>query len=84
MEIKNIVFLVVFVASFSFLGYNVKRLISYLKVGKKENRFYNIPTRIKNVLKIAIGQTKILRDPVAGLVHVLIFWGFLLFLFDIY
>ena len=83
MEIKNIVFILVFIASFTFLGFNIKRLISYLQVGKKEDRFDNIPTRIKNVLKIAIGQTKILREPVAGLVHVLIFWGFLLFLFAV-
>lgn len=83
MEIKNIVFILVFIASFTFLGFNIKRLISYLQVGKKEDRFDNIPTRIKNVLKVAIGQTKILRDPIAGLVHVLIFWGFLLFLFAV-
>ena len=83
MEIKNIVFILVFIASFIFLGFNIKRLISYLQVGKKEDRFDNIPTRIKNVLKVAIGQTKILRDPIAGLVHVLIFWGFLLFLFAV-
>jgi Fe-S oxidoreductase len=83
MEIKNIVFILVFIASFAFLGFNIKRLISYLHVGKKEDRFDNIPTRIKNVLKVAIGQTKILRDPVAGLVHVLIFWGFLLFIFAV-
>lgn len=83
MELKNIVFIFVFIISFSFLGYNINRLLSYLKVGKKEDRFDNISARIKNVLKVAIGQSKILRDPVAGLVHVLIFWGFLLFLFAV-
>ncbi|PID62125.1 MAG: Fe-S oxidoreductase [Ignavibacteriae bacterium] len=83
MEIKNIIFILVFIASFTFLGFNIKRLISYLQIGKSENRFDKIPERIKNVLKIAIGQTKILREPVAGIIHVLIFWGFLLFLFAV-
>lgn len=83
MEIKNIVFIAVFISSFVFLSFNIKRLINYLSVGQKENRFDNIPQRINNVLKIAIGQSKILREPVAGIVHVLIFWGFLLFLFAV-
>ena len=83
MEIKNIVFILVFIASFLFLGKNIKRLIGYLSIGKKENRFDNIPQRIKNVIKVAIGQSKILREPVAGIVHVLIFWGFLLFIFAV-
>ncbi|MCB0753865.1 MAG: Fe-S oxidoreductase, partial [Ignavibacteriae bacterium] len=79
METKNFIFILVFIAAFSFLGHNIKRLLSYLSVGQKENRFDNVPDRIKNVLKVAIGQSKILREPVAGIVHVLIFWGFLLF-----
>ncbi|MBK7106295.1 MAG: 4Fe-4S dicluster domain-containing protein [Ignavibacteriae bacterium] len=80
MGIKNIVFIIVFIAAFAFLYFNLKRLINYLSIGKKENRFDKVPERIKNVLKVAIGQTKILREPIGGTVHVLIFWGFLLFL----
>lgn len=80
MELKNIIYTIVFIASFSFLGYNVKRLIGYLKIGQKTNRFDNPSQRIKNVLKIAFGQSKLLRDTVAGSVHFLIFWGFVLFL----
>ncbi len=83
MELKNIVFIFVFIASFLFLGKNIKRLIGYLSIGKKEDRFDNIVQRIKNVLKVAIGQSKILREPVAGIIHVLIFWGFLLFIFAV-
>ncbi len=83
MEIKNIVFIVVFLSAFTFLGFNIKRLLSYLSVGQKEDRFDNVPRRISNVLKVALGQSKILREPVAGTVHVLIFWGFLLFLFAV-
>jgi len=83
METKNIVFILVSIVAFGFLAFNLKRLISYLYVGQKDDRFDNVGDRIKNVLKVAIGQSKILRDPIAGLVHVLIFWGFLLFLFAV-
>ncbi len=83
MELKNIVFIIVFISAFTFLGFNIKRLISYLKVGKPENRFDNVGQRVANVLKVALGQSKILREPVAGALHATIFWGFILFLFAV-
>jgi len=83
MELKNIVFIIVFIAAFTFLGFNIKRLISYLKIGKPENRFDNVGQRVANVLKVALGQSKILREPVAGIIHATIFWSFILFLFAV-
>lgn len=77
---KTLFFLVIFLTAFIFFGYNIWRLIKYLKIGKKENRFDKPFERIKNVLTIAIGQTKLFREPVAGLMHALIFWGFLVLL----
>ncbi|MDL1891305.1 (Fe-S)-binding protein [Sphingobacteriales bacterium CHB3] len=78
--IHSILFALVLSAALGFFAYNVKRLISYLQLGKPENRFDNIGTRITNVLKIALGQTKLLREPFAGLLHALIFWGFVVLL----
>jgi Fe-S oxidoreductase/nitrate reductase gamma subunit len=83
MEIKNYIFILVFLAAVGLLVYNLRKVISYLKTGKEENRFDNIPARIKNVLKIAFGQSKLLREPVAGVIHFLIFWGFMLFIFAV-
>jgi Fe-S oxidoreductase len=77
---KQIIFSLLFICAFSLFFYSIRRIISYLKLGLPENRFENPLERIKNVLKIGLGQSKILRDPVAGLIHVMIFWGFLLFL----
>ena len=50
---------------------------------KKDDRFSDVGRRIGNVIKIAFGQSKLLRDPFAGTVHFLIFWGFMLFLFAV-
>ena len=80
MEIKNLIFILVFVVTFGIFYYSMRKRIKYLMVGQKENRFDKIWQRIKNVLVIAFGQTKLLRDPVAGSIHFLIFWGFILFL----
>ena len=43
-------------------------------------RFDRFDKRISNTLAIAFGQTKILRDPIAGPVHAGIFWGFVILL----
>lgn len=77
---KQIIFSIVFFSAFGFLFYNLKRILSYIKLGQPEDRFNNPAERIKNVLKIAFGQSKLLREPVAGIIHFLIFWGFMLFL----
>lgn len=77
---KNIIFWVVFLAAAAGTLLNVKRLIGYLRVGGNEDRFSNVPKRIMNVLGVAIGQSKLMREPVAGIIHALIFWGFLVLL----
>lgn len=83
MELKVLLFIIVLVVSFGGLFYSLYKKLGYLKIGQPDNRFDNIPERIKNVLKIAIGQSKIMRDPIAGPLHVMIFWGFLVFLFAV-
>ena len=80
MSLESLIFILVLIGSLSFFGLNVRRLVSYLQLAKSENRFDHPWTRIKNTLRIAFGQSKILREPVAGVLHVLIFWGFLVLL----
>jgi Fe-S oxidoreductase len=78
--LHSLVFAIVLAGALGFFVYNVKRLITYLRLGKKENRFDNVVQRLKNVLTIALGQSKLIREPLAGLLHVMIFWGFLVLL----
>jgi Fe-S oxidoreductase len=84
MELKNYLFIIVFLLALGFFTWSCWNLIRYMFVGKKKDkRFDNIGERITNVLKVAFGQSKLLRDPNAGTLHFLIFWGFVLFLFAI-
>ncbi len=79
--LKNIIFIFVFLASFGFFTYSCLKLIKYLKVAKKkDDRFDKIGERLKRVWIIAFAQSKLLRDPVAGILHFLIFWGFVVFI----
>jgi len=51
-----------------------------LRMGGKENRFDQIPTRIMLVLKEIFAHMKIIKEPYPGIMHLLIFWGTALFL----
>ena len=77
MTAQNVVFLFVLVIAAGFFALNVQRLVSYLNLGYAEDRTGHPLTRIRNVLAIGIAQKKIFRDPVAGPMHALIFWGFM-------
>jgi Fe-S oxidoreductase len=73
----NVLFLFVLAGALGFFALNVQRLVSYLQLGSREDRTDHPLTRLKNVLVIGVAQKKIFRDPVAGPMHALIFWGFM-------
>ncbi len=77
---KNIAFLFVLLAASCYFAFSVRRLIRHLKLGQPENRFDHPWERIKKTLIVAIAQSKILREPLAGIMHALIFWGFVVLL----
>ena len=80
MTAKNVVFLVVFVLAMGLFAWSVYRLIRYLRLGKPENRFDRPGSRLMKVLTVAFGQSKLLREPLAGVMHFFIFWGFVVLL----
>ncbi len=77
MSLQNYLFILLFLAAILLFAYNILRIRTYLLFGRKENRFDNPWQRLKKVLSVGLGQTKILREPTAGLMHAFIFWGFL-------
>ena len=77
MSTSNIVFILFVAAATGFFALNVQRLVGYMRIGLAADRTDRPLSRLGNVLGIAIGQSKILREPVAGVMHALIFWGFM-------
>lgn len=77
---KTIFFIVVLLAATGIFIVSARKILNLINLGKPINRFNDVKTRIKNVFVIAIAQKKLFRDPVAGIVHALIFWGFILFI----
>jgi len=76
MTLSNGVFAVIFVAAMAFFARSARRLNRWLRIGKPEVRTDHADIRTKNFLLIGLAQTKILRDPIGGMMHALVFWGF--------
>ncbi len=77
MPVRSVVFAVVLIASLIFFVANVTRLVRLLRTGKPANRLDHPGVRVRRMLRIAIGQSKLFREPIPGLMHAFIFWGFL-------
>src|SRR5579884_1928483 len=57
-----------------------KLLALMLSAQRRDQRFDRIPERIRGFFVYVLGQGRLLRWPYAGVIHVLIFWGFLVLL----
>ncbi len=78
MTTSSVVFLLILGVATAFFSFSAQRLVRFLRLGTADHRLNEIPRRIWNLLRIGFGQTKILRDPVAGPLHAAVFWGFVI------
>lgn len=76
--IQQLIFLIVFLA-FSALFYrNISKISRNIKLGKDIDRSSNSSERWKVMARIALGQSKMVTKPIAGVLHLLIYVGFVI------
>ena len=78
MGISNIIFLVVFLLAITFFIRNLNRIIANIKLGREIDRSDRPIDRWKNMFRVAMGQSKMTRRPVAGILHIIVYLGFLI------
>ncbi|MBT5593143.1 MAG: (Fe-S)-binding protein, partial [Euryarchaeota archaeon] len=64
--------------SIAFFTYQVQKATRLVLLGAPDKRFDSWGKRLKETLTVWLGQKKVLEDKVAGTMHVLMFWGFLM------
>lgn len=77
---SQIVFLAVLIVTLLVFAYTSWKFIGYFKITKGDFPVKQIGKRFGVMMEVAIGQTKIFRRPILGLLHALVFWGFLVIL----
>ena len=78
MGISNIIFLVVFLVAITFFIRNLNSIIANIKLGREIDRSDRPIDRWKNMFRVAMGQSKMTRRPVAGILHIIVYLGFLI------
>jgi len=78
MELSNIIFLVLFLFSISIFIINLNRIIANIRLGREIDRSDRSIDRWKNMIRVALGQSKMIRRPVAGILHIIIYLGFVI------
>jgi heterodisulfide reductase subunit C len=75
-HLANIIFGVVFVGAIAFFVRNVRRLIRNIQLGKPIERTDQPSRRWAQMARIALGQSKMVVRPIAGLLHIVVYVGF--------
>ena len=76
--IAQILFVIVLVAGIGFFVRNIKKVVRNVKLGKEVDRSDNPGERFGKMAKVAMGQSKMVKRPIAGLLHIIVYVGFII------
>ena len=76
--LDNVLFAIVLAIGFGYFFMNVKKIIRNIKLGTAVDRSDNPKERWKNMAMIALGQSKMVKRPVAGILHIVVYLGFII------
>lgn len=76
--LPNIFFIILLVAGIGFFVMNVRKLSRNIKLGKEVDRYDNRSERWKNIAMIAIGQSKMVKRPLSGFLHIIVYLAFII------
>lgn len=78
MNISIILFIAVLVISVLLFAKNVRTIAKNIKLGKDVDRSDRKGERFSLMARVALGQSKMVVRPVAGLLHIVVYAGFII------
>jgi len=76
--ISNVLFGVLLIVGIGFFVNNIQKLFRNIKLGKSIDRNDNKLQRLKNMAMIALGQSKMVKRPFSGFLHIIVYVGFVI------
>jgi len=76
--IPNILFSIFFLIAISFFIRNVMKIYRNINLGISINRNDNKKQRWLQMLRIAFGQSKMIDKPIVGILHIIVYLGFII------
>ena len=76
--IPNVLFLIALAFGVGFFVRNIRKLIRNIKLGRDVDRSDNKSARWRNMARVALGQSKMVSRPIAGILHIIVYVGFII------
>jgi heterodisulfide reductase subunit C len=76
--IPNLLFALLLIVGVGIFVKNIKKIIRNIKLGKAIDRSDNADKRWKNMLLVAFGQSKMVSRPLSGILHIIVYAGFII------
>ncbi|GAB0155624.1 (Fe-S)-binding protein [Chryseobacterium sp. Alg-005] len=76
--IDNIIFLILLVAGFGLFAKSLQKIYRNIRLGRDINRSDRKPERWETMARVAMGQSKMVKRPVAGILHLFVYVGFII------
>ena len=74
--VLQVIFLIVTVAALALFSLNVRKIIRNINLGKDTDRSDRPAERLFTMLKVAFGQSKMVKRPLAAILHLFVYVGF--------
>ena len=76
--LPNIFFALALAVGLGFFVMNIRKLSRNIKLGKDVDRTDRKSERFKNMIMIALGQSKMVKRPFSGFLHIVVYVGFII------
>ena len=76
--LPNFLFLIILTLGIGNFVRNIQKLIRNIKIGKQTHVPAAPSQRLRNMMRIAIGQQKMVVRPVSGFLHIVVYLGFII------
>ncbi len=76
--LSNILFMIALIVGIGYFTRNIRKIVRNIKLGRDVAASDHKGQRWKNVLRIALGQSKMVVRPVAGIMHIFVYVGFVI------
>lgn len=76
--ISNLLFILLLIAGFGFFWFNLRKIIRNIRLGRDITINDRRSERWKTMAMVALGQSKMVVRPVAGILHIFVYAGFII------
>jgi len=76
--IDNILFAIILAAGIWLFAGNIRKIRRNILIGRDTDRSDNKPLRFKTMMRVALGQSKMMTRPVPAILHIFVYVGFII------